>query len=558
MLRRLKLRISLARIEFLNAFLGDAMCEGFKLGLLFPEFRICAAVRKKLRVRAMLRKFPLLNHVNFIGMLKGRQTMRNHDDRMAASQLACGRNNGSLAFGIDIARGFIEDINGGIVQQGARKRQPLALAARKVRALGGDIHIEPARLTNETSETTFLKSLPQLFIGRMGLGKQQIRAQRALEHVARKRHRGNGLAQRFGRNVAQINASDADIARIARVRAGQNTSERRFARSAFARYANKAAAWRRKIDALEHLAPPIVGIAHATAYDVRIARVNRVRAVNRQRRVEDRIHFLGGSHAIHRRMEKRTQSAHGNEELARQEHDRECGGECRRANRELPQHGDDANRRSAECEQVHNGDRIQLHGKQAHRRFAKAFRRLVHFLVLLGVGRRDFQRGEALNSLEEHAAQIGIAAPVIAHGTARDFLHGHDRRRNEWHAHEQRHSGRKRQRSKRHEQRNGRDQGIEQLGHILAEIALELLGALDAHLHSDAGGNRFVVRGAKGDELIVDLLANGPLSCRGGSLPHALRHRLAHHAHGDGRYGGSHHAHCHRSVGRALERGLQK
>ena len=361
MLRGLKPRIGLARIEFLDAFLSDAMREGFKLGLLFPEVRICAALRKKLRVRAMLRKFPLLKHVNFIGLLKGRQTMRNHDDRMAASQLARGRNNGSLAFGIDIARGFIEDINRGIVQQGARKRQPLALAARKIRALGGDAHIKAARLAHETSETAFFKSLPQLFIGRIGLGKQQIRAQRALEHVARKRHRGNGLAQRFGRNVAQINAADADIARIARVRAGQNTSERRFARPAFARNANKAAAWRRKIDALEHLTLPIVGIAHAAAYDVRIARVNRARAVNRQRRVENRVHFLGGGHAIHRRMEKRTQSAHGNEELARQEHDRECGGECRRANRELPQHGDDANRRSAECEQVHNGDRIQLH-----------------------------------------------------------------------------------------------------------------------------------------------------------------------------------------------------
>ena len=71
----MKLRIGLAHIEFLDAFLGDAMCEGFKLGLLFPELRICAAVRKKLRVRAMLRKFPLLKHVNFISMLKGRQTM---------------------------------------------------------------------------------------------------------------------------------------------------------------------------------------------------------------------------------------------------------------------------------------------------------------------------------------------------------------------------------------------------------------------------------------------------------------------------------------------------
>ena len=90
LLHRLKLRISLARIEFLNAFLGDAMREGFKLGLLFPELRICTALRKKLRACAMLYKLPLLKNVNCISMLKGRQTMRNHDDRMAASQLARG------------------------------------------------------------------------------------------------------------------------------------------------------------------------------------------------------------------------------------------------------------------------------------------------------------------------------------------------------------------------------------------------------------------------------------------------------------------------------------
>ena len=178
--------------------------------------------------------------------------------------------------------------------------------------------------------------------------------------------------------------------------------------------------------------------------------------------------------------------------------------------------------------------------------------------MLLGVGRINLQRGKALDGLKEHAAQIGIAAPVIAHGAARDFLHGHDRRRNERHAHEQRHGGRKRQRGKRHEQRNGRDQGIEQLGPILAEIALELLGALDAHLHGDARCHSFVIGGAKGDELIVDLLANCAfrLSCR--ALPHALRHRLAHHAHGDRRHRSGHHANRHSGVSRALERGLQK
>ena len=315
-LRRLELRVGLARIEFLDALLGDTMREGFKLGLFFPKLRICTAVRKKLRVRTMLRKFSLFKHVNFIRVLKSRQPMRNHDDRMGAGQLARGRNNGRLAFGIDIARGFIKDVDGGIVQQSTRKRQPLTLAARKIRAFGSDFHIEPARLAHKTGEAAFLEGLPKFIIGRVGFGEQQIRTQRALEHVARKRHCRNSLAQRFGRNVTQIDAADANIARIASVRARQNAGERRFARSAFTRYANKAAAWRVEINSLEHLALPIVGIPHAAACDVRTARVDRVRAVDGQGRVENRIHFLSGGHAVHGRMEKRAQGTHGNEELA--------------------------------------------------------------------------------------------------------------------------------------------------------------------------------------------------------------------------------------------------
>ena len=45
LLRGLKLQIGLARIEFLDALLSDTMCKDFKLGLLFPELRICAALR---------------------------------------------------------------------------------------------------------------------------------------------------------------------------------------------------------------------------------------------------------------------------------------------------------------------------------------------------------------------------------------------------------------------------------------------------------------------------------------------------------------------------------
>lgn len=58
LLRALKLQIGLTRIEFLDALLSGTMRKGFKLGLLFPKLRICAALRKKLRMRACCASFP--------------------------------------------------------------------------------------------------------------------------------------------------------------------------------------------------------------------------------------------------------------------------------------------------------------------------------------------------------------------------------------------------------------------------------------------------------------------------------------------------------------------
>ena len=178
--------------------------------------------------------------------------------------------------------------------------------------------------------------------------------------------------------------------------------------------------------------------------------------------------------------------------------------------------------------------------------------------MLLCIGRIDLQRGEALDGLEEHAAQIGVAAPIIAHGAAGDFLHGHNGRWNERHAYEQRHGGRKRQRRKRYEQCDGGKHGIEQLGHILAEIALELLGALDAHLHGNARCDGFVIGRAKSDELIVNLLANGAFRLSGRALPHALRRCLACHAHRNSQRGSGKHANRNLRRCGALKRQLQK
>ena len=84
------------------------------------------------------------------------------------------------------------------MQQCPGERQALALTTRKVRALCRDLHVETARFAHEARQPALREGAPQLVVARIGLGEQQVRSQRPLEHVARERHRGDGLAQRLG------------------------------------------------------------------------------------------------------------------------------------------------------------------------------------------------------------------------------------------------------------------------------------------------------------------------------------------------------------------------
>lgn len=111
---------------------------------------------------------------------------------------------------------------------------------------------------------------------------------------------------------------------------------------------------------------------------------------------------------------------------------------------------------------------------------------------------------------------------------------------------------------KRHEQRQGGEQGVEKLRQVLAEIALELFGALDAHLHGDGRRHSLAVSGPERCELVVDLLADGTFRARSGLAAHALRRRLTYHAHHDRHRRHRNHADRHARVSRALERRLQE
>ena len=89
------------------------------------------------------------------------------------------------------------------------------------------------------------------------------------------------------------------------------------------------------------------------------------------------------------------------------------------------------------------------------------------------------ERGEALQVLQEAVTQRRVLVPVGSEQALRDSLYDHDHEGDERHEHEQDDRGRHADGRRDGKQRDRREQGIEELGQVLAKVGLELLGALD-------------------------------------------------------------------------------
>ena len=352
--------------------------------------------------------------------------MRDHDDRLCASQPVDRLDDGVLAFSVDVGRGLVEYVHGRVVEQRAGQCQALPLPARKVAALLGHRRVQAARRAHEPVNATARKRRPQLVVGSLRIGHEQVRAHGPLEQVARERHDGHGVGHRRWRGLGKRHAPQFHPAREARVAAAQDACQCGLARSALAHDARKRPYGSLEVHVGQHGALAIVGVAHVAAAHARSLGLDHPRAARGLRRVQDGEHLVGHGHAVHCRVKERPQRSQGNEELGRQEH------ECKRSEeghlpcRILHERHDDANRGSPVGEDIHDRHGVQLHGQKPHGRPAKAFRLAVHILVPALVGAIYLERGQALQVLQKRCAQIGVGAPICAHGAFGYFLDGHD------------------------------------------------------------------------------------------------------------------------------------
>ena len=141
-------------------------------------------------------------------------------------------------------------------------------------------------------------------------------------------------------------------------------------------------------------------------------------------------------------MEKRAELAHGDEKVRRQQDDEQ---RARKVDlpRAQPRCGhDDAERRAAVGDEVHDRDGVELHRKDLHRNLAELFGLDVHLIIFEGVGLIDFQGRQALQIFKKRVAERRVLPPVFREQLLRPGLNHSNR--NGYHRHTyQKHNGRR-------------------------------------------------------------------------------------------------------------------
>ena len=225
--------------------------------------------------------------------------------------------------------------------------------------------------------------------------------------------------------------------------------------------------------------------------------------------VEQLENFVAGGHAVHRNVEVRPQRAHRQEEIRRQQNDAERARQRHAARSELLRGHDDAQRRAAVGDDVHDDDRVELHRQHLHRHLAEVLGLTVHGRVAGLVGLINLERGQPLQVLQKAVAQRSVLAPVSAQQFFGELLHSYDGNGDQRHADHQDDRRAQADRGQCEKQRDRCDHGVEKLRQIRAEVGLELFDALARQLQNLRGGHGLGVAAAQAEQLFI----NGGAQC---------------------------------------------
>ena len=435
-----------------------------------------------------------------------------------------------LALHVYVAGGLVEDVDLAVVQQRAGERQALALSSGEVGRALGELRVQAVLAAQEVREVHALQHLPKLGVGRVRLAHQQIRAHAAFEKVAPVAYIGHGAHQAALVYLGQLRAAHGDRAGVVLIPAHEYGRDGALAAAALSDHGGEAAAREAHVHAVQYLALRLVGKAQIPAL-YRAAGRHSPGLRLRLGQIQQAEYLVARRHAVHGYVEIAAQQAHGDEEVRRQQYYQKAAVRPYFPARELRRRQYDAQRRAAVGDEIHDGDGVELHREDFHRYLAKALRLLVHLLLLELVRLVYLQRRQPLQILQEGVPQRRVLTPVFAKQLLRPALHRHYRHGDERHADKQHRGAQHADRAEHGEQRQRCEHGVEELRQICAEVRLQLVDALDGHLHHLGGVGLLAVGRAQAQQLFVYQPAQRALDSARREIAHPARERGTYVAH---------------------------
>jgi hypothetical protein len=429
-------------------------------------------------MRAGLDDTSLVHHIDLYGVHDVRKTVGNHYDRMRLGKPIDRGEEHAFALCIDIACRLIEDVEVGAMEIGTGERKALALAAREVLPILRELCLEALLRPEEAIEACRLKRRPELLIRCFRLGHGQVLAHGTRKEIGTDTDGRDMLCKRRRICIGKLERTVADVALVSSETPAHKCRNRRLAGAGKADDSGNARGRDREADIVEHFAFPVIGEAHILEHRHTVLGRDAFLLL-RLGKLQEMEDLARGSNAVHRDMEERSELAHRQEEVSREQHDCKRLEDGDRACGKSRERDPDACRSAAQSDDVHHNDGVELHREHFHRDDAEVLCLPVHRLMARPVSPIDLERRESFEILEKGIAELGVLVPVGRKDALCDLLHSHDRERDERHEDEQHDGSCQIHRRNHDEERDRRQDRIEELRQILPEVGLELLASLD-------------------------------------------------------------------------------
>ena len=239
------------------------------------------ATRQKLRVTSALDDLPLVHDQNLVRIHDRRQTMGNHERRASLRDAIEFGLDRLFGFRIECRSRFVEDQDGGILQQRTCDGHALFFAAREFQPAFADFGVVAVRQSDDQRmDMRRARGLFDFVAGRVRTAVQNVVVDGVVKQHGVLRNDRDRIAQRRLGVVAHIAQQavgrlDRDASGIDVVEAVQQARERGLSRAGVADHGDGAAARHFEADPAQDVAARIVAEAHVFEHHFRPVRVQR-------------------------------------------------------------------------------------------------------------------------------------------------------------------------------------------------------------------------------------------------------------------------------------------